>query len=83
MSEENPQPLKKTRGHRFGVLEGQTLQAGKSKYPDFMRMEIPRAEALSFALEILRQLERSLVEEKPLLSVPVFGRLERVTEDDL
>ncbi len=85
MSNEKSQPDNpiKTRGHRFEVGGGKVMCAGKSHWPDFMRLEIPRAQAMTFALDILRQLEKPpFAEADPFVSVPVFGSLERVTEDD-
>jgi hypothetical protein len=72
-----------TRGHRFVERAGQVIQEGKSVYPDFLRVYINRSDALTFALNILRQLEHPRPNADPLLEIPLFGRLEREPDDDL
>lgn len=71
-----------TASYRFVDGEGQVIEAGKSRYPDFVRVYIKRSEAFTFAMNILRQLEHPRPEADPLLEIPLFGTLQRVEEDD-
>ena len=83
MSTENSKPAKplQTTAHRFEVGAGQVFEAGKPKWPDFLRLEIPRGRALTFAMDILRQLENAPFDNDPFVSVPVFGLLEPEVEE--
>lgn len=75
------QPM--TRGYRF--LEGCSTKTikGKSIHENFLRVYINRNEALTFAMNILRQLEHRRPDAAPEIEIPLFGRLERAPEDDL
>lgn len=73
----------RTRGHRFVECAGREIKDGKSVYPDFMSVYIDRSGALTFAMNILRQLENPRPDAGPLLEIPLFGQLERVSDDDL
>lgn len=75
-------PLR-TRGHRFVEGAGEVIQGGKSVHPDFVRVYINRSDALTFAMNILRQLEHPRQEADPLLEILMFGVLERLAEDDM
>jgi hypothetical protein len=73
----------RTRGYRFVDRGGEVIENGKSVHPDGMCVYIKRAHALSFAMNILRQLEHPRPDADPLLGIPLFGQLERVPDDDL
>lgn len=73
----------RTRGHRFVEGDGEVIVDGKSVHPDFVRVYIKRTDALTFAMNILRQLEHPRPDADPLLEIPLFGQLERVPDDDL
>jgi hypothetical protein len=86
MSTENsPTPANpnKTLGHSFGVLEGKLVVSGKSRYPDFLRLEIPRKDVITLAMDLLRQVEQPPQDNDPIVSISLFGKMERVEEDDL
>lgn len=74
----------KCEGYAFTVDGGQTIQSGESRYPNSMRLNIPRKNALSFALDILRNVEHVIdPKEEPYIQIHLFGDLRRVEEDDL
>lgn len=73
----------RTQGHRFVEGDGEAIVDGKPVHPDFVRVYIKRADALTFAMNILRQLEHPRPDADPLLEIPLFGQLERVPDDDL
>jgi len=68
--------------HRFTEGEGKTIIAGKSEYPDFLRVYIKREDALTFALNILRKLENPRLDENPLIEIPLFGKLTQFVDED-
>lgn len=77
-------PLRpRTQGHRFIEGGGEVIKDGKESHPDFLRVYIKRDDAFTFAMNILRQLEHPRPDANPLLEIPLFGKLERVPEDDL
>lgn len=77
-------PLRhRTRGHRFVDGAGEVIKDGKTVHPDFLRVYISRTDAFTFAMNILRQLEHPRPDADPLLEIPMFGQLERVSDDDL
>jgi len=73
----------KTLGHRFGIGQGLVMEEGKAHHPDFLRLHLPRDEAFTFALNILRQLEHPRPNDAPTLEICLFGEWERNVEDDL
>jgi hypothetical protein len=80
--EQQEKPERKFVEHRFVSGSGEINIDGKSVYPDFLRVYINRAEAFSFALNILRQLEYPRSDADPLLEIPLFGQFEQVPDND-
>lgn len=73
----------KTQGHRFTIGAGEVVEHGKTHWPDFVRLYLPRDQALTFAMNILRQLEYARPDASPTFEIPLFGEMIRVEEDDL
>ncbi|OAD16469.1 hypothetical protein A3839_28380 [Achromobacter insolitus] len=71
-----------TQWHTFEERKGQVVQNGKSAYPDALRLYIKRADALTFAMNILRQLEQPRPDAGPVIEIALFGQLERDADDD-
>lgn len=75
--------LQRTRGWRFAENAGENVYLGKSNYPDFLRLNLTRSDAFTFALNILRSLEHPTSDPSPFIQIPIFGTLERCIDDDV
>jgi hypothetical protein len=62
----------------FTIGKGQQMSAGKSHYPDLVRLVVPKDQAVQLAQKILHAYEHARPEDTHLLEIPLFGQLEKV-----
>jgi hypothetical protein len=73
----------KTKVHRFVINAGEESEQGKPHWPDFLRLHVPRDQALTLAMDILRRLENPRSIEHPTFEIPLFGEMVRLEHEDL
>lgn len=64
----------------FTIEGGHTMVAGKSKYPDLVRLMIPKDRALELAMDVLIRLRNVCEGDDMLFELPLFGKLEQIEE---
>jgi|GEM_PF-2434868 len=79
MSNNNQVP--ELQDHVFTLGAGEVMACGKSHYPNLVRLRIPKERALEFALDVLNGLKNVREGEVYLFEKPLFGTLEKVTEE--
>jgi hypothetical protein len=62
--------------YAFTLGAGEVVVRGKPHWPDLVRLRIPKAKALNFAMEVLRFLQMAQPDEEFLLDVAILGKLE-------
>jgi hypothetical protein len=69
--------------HVFTLEGGMVIQDGKSHHPDLIRLRIPNKLGLEIALQILQALQytRATTDDEFLTELPLFGKLEDLTEE--
>ncbi|MFL1449150.1 hypothetical protein ACI77O_12215 [Pseudomonas tritici] len=70
----------RSKDHEFTVGKGLEIKAAKSKYPDLVRLVIPKDHAIEFAQKVLRGNQDARPEDTHLVEVPLFGLLEKVSD---
>lgn len=60
----------------FTDRKGQTFLAGKSHYPDFIRIDLTRHTAWDVVHSLLRELQKPVPHPEDFLQVTLFGQLE-------
>lgn len=72
-----------TKDHEFTVGKGQTIWAGKSHYPDLVRLVVPKDQAVALAHKILRAYELARPEDMYLDEIPLYGELEPLDDEQV
>lgn len=67
--------------HVFTVNAGQVISDGKANYPDIVRLRIPKDEAITFAMNILRRLDSCPSDEDFLTELAILGKLEIIHDE--
>lgn len=71
----------KTKDLAFTVGKGKQIEDGKSRYPDLVRLVIPKDQAVAFAQKILRAYEAARTDETHLDEIPLYGELEVLADE--
>ncbi|MGI0649466.1 hypothetical protein ACRCPS_31100 [Pseudomonas aeruginosa] len=66
---------------QFTVDKGMQIEDGKSKYPDLMRLVVPKNQAVALAQSILRAYALAGPDDTHLMEIPLFGEMETLEDE--